>query len=428
MLNEFPLFQVILIICSSGIITYISTLLLIKYLTKHNIMVQDMPKPGKIMLPRPGGPAIISGILVGGIITYFTVELTSILVLLLSISIAFTIGFIDDRRTMKGWFKPVMLIIASLPLLIFSVNDGLSLPGYGTVMVPILYGGLIIASMPLIGNASNSLDVFNGVVTKSFIIAFIALIVTFAITDVQENGLIVIPIVVSLLVFYKFHALPSKIFPGDSGAITIGVAYIGVAIITHLEIIAIIAIIPAILNSFIFLSSTKKIVEHRELKGIPVVLTDDYKLKATNEKTSVSLIRLILTIKPLTEKELGSQIYRFMAFSSILAVGTSLSYMYGSIIPICLTLGIALILIHKSNYIRLYLFILSTWLLIVGFILQLLNIFSAPEWYIHSEWYTQPLPILIIPILLIFIGALVIMKRKLLKPLYDKLSPNINNG
>ena len=93
------------------------------------------------------------------------------------------------------------------------------------------------------------------------------------------------------------------IFPGDSGALTLGAMYGTIAIIGHVEIIAAVALLPAVINSFLFLSSMKRIVEHRQIKGKPTENTDDFKLKATSDKTApVTLVRLILAGGPLCSR------------------------------------------------------------------------------------------------------------------------------
>jgi UDP-N-acetylglucosamine--dolichyl-phosphate N-acetylglucosaminephosphotransferase len=125
--------------------------------------------------------------------------------------------------------------------------------------------------------------------------------------------------------FYKYHKFPSKIFPGDSGALTLGAMYGAIAIVGQVEVVAAIALGPAIINSFLFLSSMKRIVEHREIKAKPVSLTEDFKLTATSDKdASVTLVRLILAgRRPLTEKEIGYVIFRLTIFSGILAIITA---------------------------------------------------------------------------------------------------------
>ena len=127
----------------------------------------------------------------------------------------------------------------------------------------------------------------------------------------------------SSLAFYKYHKFPSRIFPGDSGAITFGAAYGAIAIIGQVEVIAAVAILPAIINSFLFLSSVKKIVEHREIKN-PVTHTDDWKLQSSSEKKApVTLVRLLIAKKPLSEKQIGMEIFKLAIFSGILAIITA---------------------------------------------------------------------------------------------------------
>ncbi|MEK6864869.1 MAG: UDP-N-acetylglucosamine-1-phosphate transferase, partial [Thermoproteota archaeon] len=72
------------------------------------------------------------------------------------------------------------------------------------------------------------------------------------------------------------------------------------------------------------LSSMKRIVEHRQIKGKPVEHTEDFKLKATNDKTApITLVRLILTGGSLSEKQVGYEIFKLAIFSGILAIITA---------------------------------------------------------------------------------------------------------
>ena len=96
-----------------------------------------------------------------------------------------------------------------------------------------------------------------------------------------------------------------------------------IAIIGGVEIIAAIALLPAVINSFLFLSSVKRVVEHRQIKN-PTMLTSDFKLKTTDEKTApITLVRLILAGGSLTEKQVGFAIFKLAIFSGILAIITA---------------------------------------------------------------------------------------------------------
>jgi len=84
------------------------------------------------------------------------------------------------------------------------------------------------------------------------------------------------------------------------------------------------ALLPAVINSFLFLSSVKKIVEHRQIKGKPVDHTDDFRLRATSDKSApITLVRLILAGGPLSEKQVGYAIFKLAIFSGILAIITA---------------------------------------------------------------------------------------------------------
>lgn len=88
--------------------------------------------------------------------------------------------------------------------------------------------------------------------------------------------------------------------------------------------IAAIALLPAIINSFLFLSSVKRIVEHRQVKG-PTTHTDDHKITTTKESDApITLVRLIVASKPLTEKQIGFTIFKLAIFSGILAIITAI--------------------------------------------------------------------------------------------------------
>ena len=296
----------------------------IRVLEKRSITVVDVNKKEKTMIPRPGGLSIIVGIESSLIILYIFFPISEILAVALTTFFAFIVGIIDDKKTMGGWFKPIALAFCSAPILLLGAYDSnLTFPLFGTVQIPLLYMALVVFMIPIMGNTINSIDVLNGVASGFITIASFALSACLFIIQNYEVGIICLCLAFSSLAFYKYHKFPSKIFPGDSGAITFGVAYGGIAIIGGVEVIAAIAILPAIINSFLFLSSVKKIVEHREIKN-PVTHTDDWKLQSTSENHApITLVRLLIAKKPLTEKQIGYEIFKLGIFSGILAIITA---------------------------------------------------------------------------------------------------------
>ena len=298
---------------------------LIKWLEKKNLCVKDFNKTGEVMVARPGGISIIIGILAAEIVLYAFMPLNGIIAIIITTSAAFVVGLIDDRKVMGGWFKPVALAISAVPIILFGAYDSdLSFPLFGDVQIPALYFAVIIVMIPITGNTINSIDVLNGVASGFMTIASFALTISLFIVQNYEIAIVSLPLAFVSLAFYKFHKHPSRIFPGDSGALTLGAMYGAIAIVGGVEIIAAVALLPAVINSFLFLSSMKRIVEHREIKAKPVTHTDDFKLKATTEKDApVTLVRLILAGGPLSEKQVGFAIFRLAVFSGILAIITA---------------------------------------------------------------------------------------------------------
>ena len=300
------------------------TPLVIRALEKRNITVVDANKKEKTMVARPGGISIIVGIESSLIILYVFFPISEILAVILTTFFAFIVGLIDDRKTMGGWFKPLALAFCAAPILLLGAYDSnLDFPLFGSVKIPLLYMALVVFMIPIMGNTINSIDVLNGVASGFTTIASFALSICLFILQNYEVGIISLCLSFASLAFYKYHKFPSKIFPGDSGAITFGAAYGSIAIIGGVEVIAAIAILPAIINSFLFLSSVKKIVEHREIKN-PTSHTEDWKLQTTSENHApITLVRLLIAKKPLSEKQIGIEIFKLAIFSGILAIITA---------------------------------------------------------------------------------------------------------
>jgi len=305
---------------------FVITPFLIKALEKRNSVVKDYHRKGGAMVARPGGPSIIAGILISGIVLYAFFPKTEIIAILITTALAFFVGLVDDKKVMGGWFKPLALAATAIPILLLGAYDSdLSFPLFGDVKIPLLYLGVVVIMISITGNTINSIDVLNGVASGFMVIAGSALTISLIILQNYEVAIASLVLVFTSLAFYKYHKFPSKIFPGDSGALTLGAMYGAIAIVGQVEVVAAIALGPAIINSFLFLSSMKRIVEHREIKAKPVSLTEDFKLKATSDKdASVTLVRLILAGgRPLTEKEIGYVIFRLTIFSGILAIITA---------------------------------------------------------------------------------------------------------
>ncbi len=309
---------------------YLTTPPLITFLQKRNMTVIDMHKKEPVMIARPGGISIIAGIIASEIVLYAFLQMNEILAIMITTFLAFVIGYVDDRKKMGGWFKPVALAIAALPIIFLGAYDSdLAFPLFGEVQIPILYLAIVIIMIVITGNTINSIDVLNGVASGFMVIASFSLSIALFIVQNYEIAIVSLPLGFVSLAFYKYHKFPCKIFPGDSGALTLGAMYGAIAIVGQVEVVAAVALLPAIINSFLFLSSVKRIVEHHELKSKPVEHTEDFKLKASKDKKArISLVRLIVASEALSEKQVGYVIFKLTLFSGFLAIITALMMVF----------------------------------------------------------------------------------------------------
>lgn len=305
---------------SFGVIFFL-TPIAIRWLAARSRVVPDAHKPSRPSVPRPAGPVIMVGIAAAEIFLYAVTMNTAVLAVLLTTVVAFTVGYVDDIRVMPGWFKPVALLSAAVPLVVLGAHGSSLNLVFGSAFIPLLYVPLIFVIIPITGNTVNSIDVLNGVASGFMIISAIPLLASIAIFgDSIEIFLAGLPLLFGMIAFYRYHKFPSRIFPGDSGTLLLGAMYGALAIAGSSEIIGVIALLPAVMNSFLFLASVKKIVEHRQVRARPVVLLDDFRLAASSDKFApATLVRLILAEGPLDEKEVGRQIFKLAIFTALLS-------------------------------------------------------------------------------------------------------------
>jgi UDP-N-acetylglucosamine--dolichyl-phosphate N-acetylglucosaminephosphotransferase len=304
----------------SFLVIYLLTPVAIRSLVAKQKVVPDAHKPDKPSIPRPAGPVMITAVAAAEIVLYLLTMNSAVLAILLTTVIAFAVGYVDDRRVLPGWFKPVALLAAAVPLVALGAHGNNLNLVFGSAFIPLLYVPLIFVIIPITGNTINSIDVLNGVASGFMIISVIPLLASVAVFGSHEVFLAALPLFFGTIAFYKYHKFPSKIFPGDSGTLLLGAMYGAVAIAGSSEIIGVIALLPAVMNSFLFLASVKRIVEHRQVKARPVVLMQDYRLAASSEKLApATLVRLILADGPLGEKEIGHKIFRLAIFTALLA-------------------------------------------------------------------------------------------------------------
>src|SRR5918994_481825 len=170
----------------------------IRSLTAKRKVVPDAHKPERPQVPRPAGPVIMISIAAAEIVLFFLTLNIAVFAILLTTAIAFLVGYIDDSRMMPGWFKPVALLAAAIPLVVLDIyvgevhGESLNLI-FGRAHIPLLYIPFILVIIPIAGNTINSIDVLNGVASGFLIIAAFPLLASIAIFGSREVFLAALP-------------------------------------------------------------------------------------------------------------------------------------------------------------------------------------------------------------------------------------------
>lgn len=306
-------------------LTLIMTKLLIGFLNSKGLVVKDYHKSGSRMVPRPGGLAIFLGSVVPLFFIYVLTHNEGMLALALSTSIAFAVGLLDDFFTLGGVEKPLLLVLSALPILMLGAYDyHLHFPLFGAARLSIVYPILVLAAIPVVSNAVNMIDVMNGVVSSFMIIATIPLAIFFALEGNQPMLLSSLVMISTCIAFYHYHRYPSRIFPGDSGTLALGAMYGAMVIVGRAEFVGMVALFPAVINSFSYLTSVKGFVEHRRVKERPVEVSGGMLRASKSLKAPITLVRMILLEGPLGERDVAKNIAILTALSSALAILTAL--------------------------------------------------------------------------------------------------------
>ena len=141
-------------------------------------------------------------------------------------ALLFAMGLVDDIRPLKPYAKLVVQLLAAAVV----VASGLRLPwfAYDTVN-----GVLTIFWLVGITNAMNLLDNMDGLAAGIAVIASGFLAVNFLLNGQTEAAFIAVILAGAALGFLVFNFHPASIFMGDSGAMFLGFALAGTALLSE---------------------------------------------------------------------------------------------------------------------------------------------------------------------------------------------------
>jgi len=325
-LNFEEIFDKMLEALTSFLTVIAVTPLMIRLGRRISIVGVDVHKPSKPVIPKTGGLALILGSLIALLVHMLLNWEFSSLIFLSTGLIAGFIGFLEDLRgELNPKLKPTLLLLASIPILITgSYTPRPVIPFIGRTRLYKIYPILVALAYPITCNAVNSVDVLNGSMIYTSIPFFaMSLIIAYFRGDVfiLTMSMICISILIAMIPYNRY---PARIFPGNSGSLFIGGLMASIAIIGRMEVAAIIALLPQIMNEMHVIFSIGGIRSAKEVKSRPVEFVNGFLTASRDRNAPITLVRLLSAGAKVSEKAMAYMMGMLAIFTAIFAILTDL--------------------------------------------------------------------------------------------------------
>lgn len=260
----------------SFLVTYVATPVLIERLKASGVSGVDVHKPARPVCAEMGGLAILLGF-VGAFCLSIFLRGSSLNVVcaFLTIVLVGFVGVVDDLFDMKQRYKPLLIALASVPLVLCSLgHDDVWFPYIGSIHFGVLYHFLLLPlGVATASNLTNMLAGFNGLEVGTGSIALLALGVLCAVLGKWEASFLAFVLFAAFVAFLRYNWYPARIFPGDTGTLVSGAAIASVSILGHVKIAAIVMLIPAGVD-FTLKMISRMPFSQRRVHGDTAVMSD----------------------------------------------------------------------------------------------------------------------------------------------------------
>ncbi len=313
----------------SFLTTFIATPRIAEFNRRHGIVGIDYHKPSKPEIPEMGGISMLAGLSISSILLLLWYPLSfwhTISFLLVALSVG-CVGIIDDLIGLNAKIKPILTFLAGLiPVMLNMVaypkiyQGYLSVP-FGRIRITILYNLLLPLGIAVASNTMNMCDPVNGVMSGSSTIISATLLIASIVTGKFYASPYIASILGCTLAFYIYNKYPARVFPGDTGTLSIGAAIAYASVIGGLEFIALTTMLTQILNALFTLISLGGFFERKSISERPVQVLENGLITANTDPIApITLTRMLTASKPMTEKEIASAFFILTGFSCILAL------------------------------------------------------------------------------------------------------------
>lgn len=291
---------------------------------KLGVVAVDVHKPSRTVVARTGGVALmLSLVLALAIWDHLGMVNQLVLAYVLSAVVAGLIGLFDDFKHLNVKMKLVLFCLPPLlPVVLGLYVPHPFVPLVGHLRLTLIYPMLVIAAFDVLANAFNMSDTHNGLIVSAFLIFSTSLYLsTFLPGPKPMEGfetLLAITVLVALG-YFPLNAYPAKMLNGNSGSHLIGALVAALTIASRREFLAIMLLMPQILNGYLVLFTAG--LRNKENIERPTKLSEGgIILPNCGPSTPITFVKLMVLDRGLSEKELITRYVVLQVMTSIISL------------------------------------------------------------------------------------------------------------
>ncbi|MFX0099468.1 MAG: hypothetical protein ACFFCS_07795 [Candidatus Hodarchaeota archaeon] len=321
-------YEIALLAAVPFLVTFFAIPRQINYMKKIGWIGRDIHKKSRPEVAESGGISLLFGVSSGFILLMILRPemFIEFLAAFTSTVLAALIGLIDDKLRLSAIKKIASVIFATIPMVLLywgtsHISGTPVVPFLGFLQVTLLYLPFIPGLLAVLMNVVNMLEGYNGEGSGTSIVVAISMILCSIILGSTDGIIMILPVLASTIAFFYYNKYPAKIFPGDIGTLQLGMVLGCIAIISGLEFVLLVSMIPQILHAFHVIRSVGGFKESATFKIKDIEMIDGDLIKASSSKDApLTLPRIIVARKPLSEPELVKNIIFFNIVSAFLSV------------------------------------------------------------------------------------------------------------